>query len=191
MVNIVTSEANGKGKLLIQHQVETQVLTLSYIQMNEYQFSIPSYQRPYIWPDEAVLKLFKDINDARVAKEPNYFIGTVLTSLEQDEDGNGIYELIDGQQRTTTLMLIALAFKMAKVDSAIADIAAFNKQPRLQFQIRDQVQHLLGSLAGLDDYVFPGLEAIDENPYLNRIYAALQVLEQQVNAQAQYHSTGH
>ncbi|MHC6645410.1 DUF262 domain-containing protein [Alteromonas sp. HB246098] len=182
MVNIVTSEANGKGKLLIQHQVETQVLTLSYIQMNEYQFSIPSYQRPYIWPDEAVLKLFKDINDARVAKEPNYFIGTVLTSLEQDEDGNGIYELIDGQQRTTTLMLIALAFKMAKVDSAIADIAAFSKQPRLQFKIRDQVQHLLGSLAGLDDYVFPGLEAIDENPYLNRIYAALQVLEQQVNA---------
>ncbi|AIY66373.1 hypothetical protein OM33_11720 [Pseudoalteromonas piratica] len=158
------------------------MLTLSYIQTNEYQFSIPSYQRPYVWPDEAVLKLFKDINDARVAKEPNYFIGTVLTSIEQDEDGNGIYELIDGQQRTTTLMLIALAFKMVKVDSAIADTAAFKKQPRLQFTIRDQVQHLLGSLAGLDEYVFPGLEAIGENPYLKRIYAALQVLEQQVKA---------
>lgn len=182
MGNVFTNEANAKGNQPPQHQVETQVLTLSYIQTNEYQFSIPSYQRPYVWPDEAVLKLFKDINDARVAKEPNYFIGTVLTSIEQDEDGNGIYELIDGQQRTTTLMLIALAFKMVKVDSAIADIAAFKKQPRLQFTIRDQVQHLLGSLAGLDDYVFPGLEAIGENPYLKRIYAALQVLEQQVKA---------
>jgi len=169
------------GKLS-QQNVATQVLTLSYIQSNAYQFSIPSYQRPYVWPDEAVLKLFKDINDARVANEPNYFIGTVLTSIEQDEHGHGIYELIDGQQRTTTLMLIALAFKMAKVDSKIADIAAFNNKPRLQFTIRDQVQHLLGSLAGLDDYVFPGLEAIAENPYLKRIYAALQVLEQQVNA---------
>jgi uncharacterized protein with ParB-like and HNH nuclease domain len=167
---------------LPQHNVATQVLTLSYIQANEYQFSIPSYQRPYVWPDEAVLKLFKDINDARVANEPNYFIGTVLTSIEQDEHGHGIYELIDGQQRTTTLMLIALAFKMAKVDSKIADIAAFKNKPRLQFTIRDQVQHLLGSLAGLDDYVFPGLEAIAENPYLKRIYAALQVLEQQVKA---------
>ena len=179
---VFTDEANTKGNQVTQHHVETQVLTLNYIQTNEYQFSIPSYQRPYVWPDEAVLKLFKDINDARVADEPNYFIGTVLTSIEQDEEGNGIYELIDGQQRTTTLMLIALAFKMAKVDSAIADIAAFNKQPRLQFTIRDQVQHLLGSLAGLDDYVFPGLEAIGENPYLKRIYAALQVLEQQVKA---------
>ena len=165
-----------------QHNVATQVLTLSYIQANAYQFSIPSYQRPYVWPDEAVLKLYKDINDARVANEPNYFIGTVLTSIEQDEDGHGIYELIDGQQRTTTLMLIALAFKMAKVDSKIADIAAFKNKPRLQFTIRDQVQHLLGSLAGLDNYVFPGLEAIAENPYLKRIYAALQVLEQQVKA---------
>lgn len=182
MGNVLTDEANAKGRQVTQHQVETQVLTLNYIQTNEYQFSIPSYQRPYVWPDEAVLKLLKDINDARVAKEPNYFIGTVLTSIEQDEDGNGIYELIDGQQRTTTLMLIALAFKMAKVNSAIADIAAFKKQPRLQFTIRDQVQQLLGSLAGLDDYVFPGLEAIGENPYLKRIYAALQVLEQQVKA---------
>ena len=167
---------------LPQQNVATQVLTLSYIQSNAYQFSIPSYQRPYVWPDEAVLKLFKDINDARVANEPNYFIGTVLTSIEQDADGNGIYELIDGQQRTTTLMLIALAFKMAKVDCKIADIAAFKNKPRLQFTIRDQVQHLLGSLAGLDNYVFPGLEAIADNPYLKRIYAALQVLEQQVKA---------
>ncbi|WP_289097229.1 DUF262 domain-containing HNH endonuclease family protein [uncultured Pseudoalteromonas sp.] len=182
MANVFSGEANNKGNQITQHHVETQVLTLNYIQTNQYQFSIPSYQRPYVWPDEAVLKLFNDINDARLAEEPIYFIGTVLTSVELDEGGNGIYELIDGQQRTTTLMLIALAFKIAKVDSAIADIAAFKRQPRLQFTIRDQVQHLLGSLAGLDDYVFPGLEAIGENPYLKRIYAALQVLEQQVKA---------
>lgn len=181
--NVVNKEyTKDKVCQMTQDRVETQVLTLNYIQTNEYQFSIPSYQRPYVWPDEAVLKLFKDINDARVAKEANYFIGTVLTAIEQDEDGNSFYELIDGQQRTTTLILIALAFKMAKVDSAIAGIAAFKKQPRLQFTIRDQVQQLLGSLAGLDDYVFPGLEAIGENPYLKRIYAALQVLEQQVKA---------
>jgi uncharacterized protein with ParB-like and HNH nuclease domain len=170
------------NSLLPQQNVATQVLTLSYIKANDYQFSIPSYQRPYVWPDEAVLKLFNDINDARIANEPNYFIGTVLTSIEKDENDNGIYELVDGQQRTTTLMLIALAFKMAKVESSIAEMAAFQNQPRLQFTIRDQVQHLLGSLAGLDNYIFPGLEAIAENPYLKRIYAALQVLEQQVNA---------
>ncbi|WP_372739995.1 DUF262 domain-containing protein [Neptunomonas sp.] len=182
MDNLTLNHSNIESAKSPQENVATQVLTLSYIQANGYQFSIPSYQRPYVWPDEAVLKLFNDINDARVAKEPNYFIGTVLTSIEQDEHGNGIYELIDGQQRTTTLILIALAFKMANVDSKISDMAAFNNQPRLQFIIREQVQHLLGSLAGLDDYLFPGLEAIAESPYLKRIYAALQVLEQQVKA---------
>jgi len=181
MDNSTLNNSNTESAKSTQQNVVTQVLTLSYIQENGYQFSIPSYQRPYVWPDEAVLKLFNDINDARVAEESNYFIGTVLTSIEKDEHGNGIYELIDGQQRTTTLMLIALAFKMTKVNSKIADMAAFKGQPRLQFTIRDQVQHLLGSLAGLDDYVFPGLEAIGASPYLKRIYAALQVLEQQVN----------
>lgn len=164
------------------NHIATQVLTLKYIQEHEYQFSIPSYQRPYVWPDEAVLKLFTDINESRLANEPNYFIGTVLTTIEQDGAGNAIYELIDGQQRTTTLMLIALAFRMVKVDSTISNIAAFNEQPRLQFSIREQVQHLLGSLAGLEDYVFPGTETIGKNLYLKRIYAALQVLEQQVKA---------
>ena len=38
MVNVVTNEVNAKGKLLIQHQVDTQVLTLNYIQKNGYQF---------------------------------------------------------------------------------------------------------------------------------------------------------
>lgn len=182
MNNLTVIHFNSELPKSPRKNVTTQVLTLNYIQDNNTKFSIPSYQRPYVWPDEAVLKLFNDINDARISSEPNYFIGTVLTSIEQDENGNGIYEIIDGQQRTTTLMLIALAFKMAKVESPIADIATFQKQPRLQFAIRDQVQHLLGSLAGLDSYIFPGLEAIAENPYLKRIYAALKVLEQQVNA---------
>lgn len=181
MLNMQNTEVKQDNNLLDQC-VGTQVLTLEYIRENEYQFCIPSYQRPYVWPDEAVLKLFNDINEARLANEPNYFIGTVLTSIEQDANGNNLYELIDGQQRTTTLMLIALAFRIAKVDSNIADIAAFKEQPRLQFSVREQVQHLLGSLAGLDDYVFPGTEAIADNPYLKRIYAALQVLEQQVKA---------
>ena len=37
-------------------------------------------------------------------------------------------------------------------------------------------------MAGLEKYTFPGREVIGENPYLNRMYAALQVLDQQVNA---------
>ncbi|GAA5526181.1 hypothetical protein Maes01_02776 [Microbulbifer aestuariivivens] len=163
-------------------QVDTETLTLSHIESGNYKFNIPSYQRPYVWPDDDVLKLFIDINEARKAGEENYFIGTVLTSIEKDDQGSNVYELIDGQQRTTTLMLIALAFKMAGQKSKIAEVASHKGQPRLQFAIRSQVQHLLGSLAGLGDYSFPGTEAIAKDPYLKRLYAALQVLLQKVNS---------
>lgn len=162
--------------------VITQVLTLSLIKAQRYQFIIPSYQRPYVWPNKEALKLFNDINESRCAGETHYFIGTVLSSVKKGEDGNNIYELIDGQQRSTTLMLIALAFKMVGETSELANIATYKNEPRLKFSIRQSVQQLIGSLAGLDSYVFPGKEAIDRDPYLQRIYAALKVLEQQVRA---------
>lgn len=161
--------------------VQTQVLTLKKIVQGKYQFSIPCYQRPYVWPDEDVLKLFDDIrnaykNNQNTGKEPHYFIGTVLTSIE-----NGVYELIDGQQRTTTLMLIAIAFKNLKIECCLAELAAFDHQPRLQFSIREQVQGLLGSLAELEGYQKPSAESIKSDIYLTRMDAALKVLTQQVD----------
>ena len=92
--------------------VKTEILTLETVLNKGYQFSIPSYQRPYVWSDDDVLLLFNDITDACFAGDKNYFIGTVLSSL-LEQNTHKIYELIDGQQRTTTLMLIAIAFKTA------------------------------------------------------------------------------
>jgi uncharacterized protein with ParB-like and HNH nuclease domain len=68
---------------LLPDQVHSQVLTLSEVEAKHLLFSIPSYQRPYVWPDEAVLKLFDDINNARKNNERHYFIGTVLTSVRR------------------------------------------------------------------------------------------------------------
>ncbi|EIE1178387.1 DUF262 domain-containing protein, partial [Vibrio cholerae] len=96
--------------------VQTELLTLEKIYTDNYQFSIPSYQRPYVWSDDDVLLLFRDIKEACRLKEPNYFIGTILSS-RIEQDGERIYELIDGQQRTTTLMLMTIAFKYAGIKS--------------------------------------------------------------------------
>lgn len=163
--------------------VDTEVLTLEKIFNGKYQFSIPSYQRPYVWPDEAVLKLLADINDARMAGENNYFIGTVLSSIDLNINSEKVYELIDGQQRTTTLMLIALAFKSIGVEGNLAQVAGIQGKPRLQFSIRAEVQHLLGAFIGLSakDYPKPSDDRISNNPYLTRIDAALTVLKQQVS----------
>lgn len=155
-----------------QKNVDTQVLTPSLICKYEYKFSIPSYQRAYVWPPEDATKLLNDINEARLANEPYYFIGTVLTA--QTEDAK--YELIDGQQRITTLMLIALAFKKVGVESKLTDVITFENEPRLQFDIRDQVQQLLGYWAGLE--YAPPSEDPSTDDYLKSMNAALNALEQ-------------
>ena len=171
--------------------VQTEILTLEKILIGDYQFSIPSYQRPYVWSDDDVLLLFNDIREAckryyesNKQTDNNYFIGTILSSILQ-KNGDAIYELIDGQQRTTTLMLIAIAFSYAGVESKLSELAVFKTSdgkviPRLQFAIRDQVQQLLGGLAGLKDYQIPSQEKIDSNEYLKQIGIALKVLTQEV-----------
>lgn len=166
-------------KVRCRSGVQTELLTLETVFEGGYSFSIPSYQRPYVWSDDDVLLLFNDIKEACKLGEPNYFIGTTLSS-ELGKEGDKVYELIDGQQRTTTLMLMAIAFKRAGVTSALSDLAGHNKQPRLQFTIRDQVQQLLGSLAGLDHYQKPSNEEINKNEYLKQIGIALNVLSEAI-----------
>lgn len=144
-------------------------------------FLIPSYQRPFVWPDEAVLKLFKDIVRACNEGESVYYIGTVLTAPVHHVGGT-ILELIDGQQRTTTLMLIALAFRASSKETELSKLATKGEAPRLTFAIRDQVQALLGYWAGLDGYQYPGEEAVDKDPYLRRLEGALRSLKQWVQA---------
>lgn len=166
--------------------VETELLTLNKIFEGGYQFSIPSYQRPYVWSDDDVLLLFNDVKTACENGDEHYFIGTVLSSKLQSNTGL-IYELIDGQQRTTTLMLIAIAFKAAGVKSDLNELAVYMPPtgkaiPRLQFAIRDQVQQLLGGLAGLKGYEKPSQDVINNNEYLKQIGVALKVLSEHIEA---------
>ena len=167
------------------HQVSTEVLTLETVGARNMGFVIPSYQRPYVWRDEDVIKLFDDIREAYLANlanpanEEQYFIGSVLSAVHEKGESR-VYELIDGQQRTTTLMLLSLAFRAAGVATPLAKVSTLGEQPRLTFEIRDAVGNLLGSYAGLERMTRPGPEAIENDPYLTHLDANLRVLKQQV-----------
>tara|TARA_R110001606_G_scaffold361754_3_gene514953 strand:+ start:6905 stop:9007 length:2103 start_codon:yes stop_codon:yes gene_type:complete len=163
----------------LSSSIKSEILSLKKIYEGNYQFVIPGYQRPYVWNDDDVLLLFNDIKKAYIDKE-TYFIGTALSSRFVDDNKRSIYELIDGQQRTTTLMLIALAFSSQNVESSLQNIPTLNEAPRLQFAIREQVQALLGSFAGLKNYAEPSAEHIEDNVYLKRINDALVVLKKEI-----------
>ena len=73
-------------------------------------FSIPVFQRPYSWGSEEINELFDDIEEYFFEKENDeMFIGTVYLSLNrQIKTSISQYDIIDGQQRITTLSLILL-----------------------------------------------------------------------------------
>ena len=74
-------------------------------QIWEDNYVVPIYQRNYAWGEDQITQLLQDIYDASrndQNEESNYFIGSLVVLLRTD----GIYEVIDGQQRLTTLHLI-------------------------------------------------------------------------------------
>lgn len=73
-------------------------------------FVIPEYQRPYAWTAEQVETLFEDLWDFTTAnggteREGSYFLGSIVAY--ENEDGE--QEIIDGQQRITSLFLLLRA----------------------------------------------------------------------------------
>ena len=77
-------------------------------------FLIPDYQRPYAWEDGQCQTLWDDIftfafpdnNSDKFDSNEEYFLGSIVTF----ENDNNKKEVIDGQQRLTTLMLLLRAF---------------------------------------------------------------------------------
>ncbi len=66
-------------------------------------YKIPKYQRPYKWHDEQVEQLWDDLWESYTADTDNYFLGSVITAKAQ---GDQYLDIVDGQQRLTTLMIL-------------------------------------------------------------------------------------
>lgn len=89
-------------------------------------FVIPEYQRPYAWTDEQIETLFEDIWEfattiGGLKNNGSYFLGSIVSF----ENENGEQEIIDGQQRITSLFLLlrAIYTKLINGDDANTDAA--------------------------------------------------------------------
>lgn len=124
-------------------------------------FRIPEYQRPYVWDKDQVLELLDDVMQARNSNpESQYFLGSMVLQKKDKQDGttNYIeYDLLDGQQRLTTLFLITAVvrdltpstntsrlktcyetiYQMANPDDNIPE------RLRVVFDIREQVKDFI------------------------------------------------
>lgn len=67
----------------------------------EMKLTLPSYQRPYSWSVKAANTLFHDIYTAYQEGIQEYRIGSVILHKK-----NGKYNIVDGQQRLTTITIL-------------------------------------------------------------------------------------
>lgn len=71
-------------------------------------YEVPIYQRNYAWEKEEIFTFIQDVYDACNSNRHNYYIGTLVTFHKGDQ----VYEVIDGQQRLTTINLVLGALEI-------------------------------------------------------------------------------
>lgn len=71
-------------------------------------FSIPQYQRDYAWKRQNFVDLWEDLEEAIESKDSQgHFLGTIVVA--PNKENSQIFDIIDGQQRTTTIFMLLYA----------------------------------------------------------------------------------
>jgi hypothetical protein len=163
--------------------------SLSKIFSDDYVFTIPSYQRPYSWGIEQARELLEDLLDymqgdgGKLGEVAPYFLGSiVLIKREAASDTN----VVDGQQRLTTLTLLLSAIRANVEDPDVRvgitkciyeqGSVVFGTEARYRLSLRERdrdffrkyVQHGEGieNLVALNDSLPDAQERLRENARL-------------------------
>lgn len=151
-------------------------------ELSDYRFTIPSYQRGYRWDTAQVLSLLNDINEFTPQFQSFYCLQPLV--LKQNKKEIKSYELIDGQQRATTIYLIlsylnqkTYSLSYATRDDISSGINTFLKKlknPNFSiYSITDEYEQYFNfdSFQKFDDEVSSHWKngVIEDNPELNTV----------------------
>lgn len=100
---------------------------LAKIFSSDFDYAIPSYQRPYAWTEVQAGDLFADLYDFFIKeKDDTYFLGSIVLIKEE---GKPHAEVIDGQQRLTTLTILFAALTSHFSDDLRSDFENYLREP--------------------------------------------------------------
>lgn len=106
-------------------------------------FIIPEYQRAYSWGVDNCDKLWQDIIDfVESESKDRYFFGTIIINCQDDDTK---YGLIDGQQRTTTFLLLLKAL-LDRINIAIERTSNDEESAGLCRGLQERRRRLMGIL---------------------------------------------
>ena len=131
-----------------------EAITIKEVLSND-TYIIPIYQRNYEWEQPQIERLISDINS--IGENEQYYLGTLVTFKRDD----GSYELVDGQQRHTTLNLI----------KAILDKKTFFN---LRFQARSECELFFRLLS-------KGIDSLPEIPNTKNLKQGVEIIKSVLN----------
>lgn len=116
---------------------------------NKFRFSIPAYQRPYVWTTENTEELFDDLLNAmgttdNPSEASPYFMGSIVLIKNPEEPGA---DVVDGQQRLTTLTILICVLR----DRLEADLEKNLSREQLRTTAQRYVAEVGDAFAGAQD----------------------------------------
>lgn len=109
-------------------------------------YKIPIYQRNYAWKEPQIRQLIRDIYDycGEKNKEKKYYIGTLVVRPDKEKN---TFEVIDGQQRLTTLsMLVAYLNSIVKGQDNTQESVKSELKNTITFQCRNASTNSLNKI---------------------------------------------
>ncbi len=132
-------------------KIEAHEFRIGEILSDKYRFTIPRYQRPYAWTIDEARELLDDLmlaalSGSSLADTDPYFLGSIVL-VKSDDSADA--EVIDGQQRLTTLTILLSVIRnfVPEVYATSLDGRIFQKgdpikqivdRPRLKLRQQDQ-----------------------------------------------------
>lgn len=129
--------------------IKAEEKVLAKIFSDDYSFQIPYYQRPYAWTDKETGELLSDISEAATNNpESPYFLGSIVLNEAEERQG---YEVIDGQQRLTTLTILFCVLRDLSGDKKDKD------------EVNEYIRAKGNSLAGRSDHFRLTTRSLDKD----------------------------
>ncbi|MGV8983098.1 DUF262 domain-containing protein, partial [Clostridium sp.] len=119
-------------------KINSTLITLKELEEKQFFFNIPIYQRLYVWEEDQIKTLLEDIETAFSDGKELFYLGGVLVVENESLENGKVYDLIDGQQRFTTLWMLAIVFGGA-MKPFVERIEKDKIRHRVTFAIREDI----------------------------------------------------
>lgn len=122
------------------------VESIGVIVEGDYKFTIPSYQRGYRWGEREVEQLLNDVFCHANEKLESYYLQPIVVKEKTNKENQETsYEVIDGQQRLTTIYLLYKYFNKAD------DLCNLPPKYTISYDAREQSGEFLSNYPDCDD----------------------------------------